>query len=50
MVEKVLGYLEDFPDSRIKFDHQDLKGFPMLQPPDLSFKNQYADAFKEFDE
>ena len=49
-VEKVFGYLKEFPDRRILVDHRDLKVFPVLPTPDASFKEQYPDAFEELDE
>ena len=48
-VEKVFGYLKDFPDMRIKIDHWDLKVFPVMSTPDASFKEPYPDAFEELD-
>ena len=49
-VQKVFGYLKEFPDRQIKVDHQDLKVLPILPTPDASFKEQYPDAFEELDE
>jgi len=50
VVEKEFSYLKEFPDRRIKVDHQDLKVLPVLPTPDASFKEQYPDAFEELDE
>ena len=50
MVEGVFRYLKDFPDRLIKVNHWDLKGFPMLPTPDVSFTGQYPDAFEKLDE
>ena len=49
-VEKVFGYLKEFPDRRIQVDHCDLKVLPVLPTPDASFKERYPDAFEELDE
>ena len=49
-VERVFGYLKEFPDRQIKVDHWDLKVLSVLPTPNASFKEQYPDAFEELDE
>ena len=49
-VEKVFGYLKEFPHRRILVDYWDLKVFPVLPTTDASLKEQYPDAFEELDE